>query len=57
MDPECKEIYKHMGLLTSLRQRYTLWDFYQQYWLPFGELLTDMEREGFLVDRCGETVL
>jgi DNA polymerase-1 len=23
-----------------------LWDFYLKYWLPFGELLTDMERRG-----------
>lgn len=23
---------------------------YAKYWLPFGELLTDMEREGFKID-------
>lgn len=28
----------------------TLWDFYQEVWKPFGELLTDMEQEGFYVD-------
>jgi DNA polymerase I len=26
-----------------------MWDFYQTYTAPFGELLTDMEREGFRV--------
>lgn len=25
-------------------------DLYSKYWLPFGELLTDMEREGFKID-------
>ena len=42
-----------------------MFDFYQQYWLPYGELLTDMERAGIqvlvfafsifsalLIDRC-----
>jgi len=24
---------------------------YERYWRPFGELLTDMEREGMLVNR------
>ena len=32
---------------------YTMWEMYLRYWQPFGELLTDMEREGMLVDRCG----
>lgn len=27
-----------------------MWDIYTKYWLPFGELLTDMEREGFKID-------
>ena len=27
-------------------------DFYNDFWKPFGELLTDMEKEGFLVNRC-----
>jgi hypothetical protein len=26
-----------------------MFDFYQQYWLPYGELLTDMERAGIQV--------
>lgn len=32
-------------------QQYSMWHMYQRYWQPFGELLTDMEREGMLVDR------
>jgi hypothetical protein len=32
-------------------EHYSMWDMYQRYWQPFGELLTDMEREGMLVDR------
>lgn len=27
-----------------------MWDFYEQLWMPFGELLTDMERSGIKVD-------
>lgn len=33
---------------------YSLWHMYERYWRPFGELLTDMEREGMLVNRCPE---
>jgi DNA polymerase I len=29
----------------------TMWDVYLQFWLPFGELLTDMEAAGMAVDR------
>ncbi|KAI3673791.1 hypothetical protein L6452_39921 [Arctium lappa] len=29
----------------------TLFDFYEQYWRPFGELLVKMETDGMLVDR------
>jgi hypothetical protein len=28
-----------------------LWEFYLKYWLPLGELLTEMEREGMRVDQ------
>jgi DNA polymerase I len=28
----------------------SMWDFYQRYLCPFGELLTDMEKNGFKVD-------
>lgn len=31
---------------------YSMWEMYLRYWQPFGELLTDMEREGMLVNRC-----
>jgi len=31
-------------------QKSTMWDFYTTYYVPFGELLTDMEREGIFVD-------
>lgn len=30
-------------------------DFYNSYWKPFGELLTDMEKLGMLVNRCRST--
>jgi hypothetical protein len=29
----------------------TMWDFYQQNWKPFGELLVDLETNGMLVDK------
>jgi len=31
---------------------FNMMDFYDEFWKPFGELLTDMEKEGMLVDRC-----
>ncbi|KAL6871427.1 hypothetical protein ACP4OV_014256 [Aristida adscensionis] len=31
--------------------RGTMYDFYEQYWRPFGALLVKMETEGMLVDR------
>lgn len=31
---------------------YTMLDMYNGYWRPFGELLTDMEHEGMMVNRC-----
>ena len=30
---------------------FTMWNMYEKFWLPFGELLTDMEKEGMLVNR------
>lgn len=30
----------------------SMFDFYQEYWRPFGELLVKMETEGMLVDRA-----
>jgi len=35
---------------TGLGGSFSMWDFYTNYWRPFGELLTDMEQEGVLVD-------
>ncbi|CAN1768174.1 DNA polymerase I B, chloroplastic/mitochondrial [Linum perenne] len=32
--------------------RKSMFDFYQEYWRPFGELLVKMEDEGMLVDRA-----
>lgn len=32
--------------------RGNMFDFYEQYWRPFGELLVKMENEGMLVDRA-----
>ncbi|KAK3279840.1 hypothetical protein CYMTET_12292 [Cymbomonas tetramitiformis] len=29
----------------------TLWDYYISYWRPFGELLTELEKEGMMVDK------
>ena len=29
----------------------SMYDFYEEYWRPFGDLLVRMEFEGFLVDR------
>lgn len=37
---------------AGVGEGYTMWDLYQDYWKPFGELLTDMEKEGMMVDRC-----
>jgi hypothetical protein len=28
----------------------TMYDFFVTYWVPFGELLTDMEKMGFYVE-------
>jgi DNA polymerase-1 len=34
----------------AFRQCATMWEFYEQYWKPFGALLVSMEKEGMLVD-------
>ncbi|CAN0901055.1 DNA polymerase I B, chloroplastic/mitochondrial [Linum grandiflorum] len=36
----------------SFSNRKSMFDFYQEYWRPFGELLVKMEDEGMLVDRA-----
>ena len=46
MDPDIAE-----AIGVAQRPDYTLWDLYLEYWQPFGRLLTDMEAEGFNVDR------
>jgi len=46
MDPD---IAQAIGLTDGTS--YTMWDLYLDYWQPFGKLLTDMEAEGFNVDR------
>ena len=32
-------------------QLLSMWDVYRHFWLPFGKLLTDMEREDVAIDR------
>lgn len=36
--------------------RFSMWDMYQRFWKPFGDLLTDMENRGMLVNRWGCTL-
>lgn len=31
-----------------------MWEMYKDFWRPFGELLTDMEKEGMMVNRWAE---
>lgn len=40
--------WKFDGILVSGK---TMYDFYNEYWRPFGEILVQMEAEGMLVDR------
>ena len=40
---------KLMDVKTDIQEKQEpkdLWEFYQKYWLPFGEVLTKIEREG-----------
>ncbi|KAM7504160.1 hypothetical protein LguiB_003064 [Lonicera macranthoides] len=37
--------------LDGVKQKTSMFDFYETYWRPFGELLVKMETEGMLVDR------
>jgi hypothetical protein len=46
MDPDIAE-----AIGVAQLPDYTMWDLYLDYWQPFGRLLTDMEAEGFNVDR------
>ena len=36
---------------SSSSSSYTMWDLYQMYWLPFGDVLSAMESAGVRVDR------
>jgi hypothetical protein len=38
-------------LLRLCCREHTLYEFYQQYWIDFGRLLTDMEKKGMMVNR------
>ena len=42
--------YQLLCLATREESMKTMLGLYAKYWLPFGELLTDMERVGFKVD-------
>jgi DNA polymerase-1 len=42
-----KELFE---LKTNFEDMHNMLDLYNKYWNPFGELLTDMERNGFKVD-------
>ena len=50
MDPA---VARATGVDRPGGQGYSMWDLYRDYWQPFGLLLTDMERQGMMVDRCG----
>uniref|UniRef100_A0A6B2KXQ9 WWE domain-containing protein n=1 Tax=Arcella intermedia TaxID=1963864 RepID=A0A6B2KXQ9_9EUKA len=43
-------LHRRLNLMPWEPEKSTMWDFYQHLWAPFGELLTDMEREGIKVD-------
>ncbi|XP_019055571.1 PREDICTED: DNA polymerase I A, chloroplastic/mitochondrial-like isoform X2 [Nelumbo nucifera] len=43
---------KNMEWVLDGVKRGTMYDFYEEYWRPFGELLVKMETEGMLVDRA-----
>lgn len=38
---------QHIGLKGNLK---TMWELYLKYWRPFGEVLTNIEREGIKLD-------
>jgi DNA polymerase-1 len=42
--------YQLARLRTNEEDMRDMCGLYAKYWLPFGELLTDMEREGFKID-------
>jgi len=42
---------QHKPQTLGLDPENTLYEFYQQYWIPFGRILTDMEKYGMMVNR------
>ncbi|KAK1281430.1 hypothetical protein QJS04_geneDACA018197 [Acorus gramineus] len=40
-----------MEWILDGEHRGSMYDFYEEYWLPFGDLLVQMEKEGVLIDR------
>lgn len=38
-------------LPVDFEEMKNIWDIYEQYWLPFGELLTSIERKGMRVNQ------
>jgi hypothetical protein len=45
-----EEIEKELKFMPWYRRSETMWDFYKQIWLPFAEVLADMERRGIKID-------
>ena len=50
-DTACNPDQVLQKALNIAGKQYSMLDFYSDFWKPFGELLTDMEKEGFLVNR------
>lgn len=48
MDPA---IEAALGISSEEGRSFSMLDLYKNFWQPFGELLTDMEKEGMLVNR------
>uniref|UniRef100_A0A2P2LDZ8 DNA-directed DNA polymerase n=3 Tax=Rhizophora mucronata TaxID=61149 RepID=A0A2P2LDZ8_RHIMU len=50
----CEMQWKYNGELVCMNNGNckSMYDFYEEYWQPFGELLVGMETEGMLVDRA-----
>lgn len=42
---------KGLTIVDKFEGMKNLNDLYNKYWRPFGELLTDMERQGFYIDK------
>ncbi|KAF4377172.1 hypothetical protein G4B88_009164 [Cannabis sativa] len=47
-----KQLTDKAWAIDGKQERGSMFDFYQKYWKPFGELLVKMETEGMLVDRA-----